>query len=59
MIRKGAKIAIVNFKMCNYNSGKLKRAKLYIVNQNGAKLGKCVKIAIVNLNVRLPWPLHQ
>ena len=40
--------------MCNYNSGKLKGAKLYIVNQNGAKLGKCLKIAIVNLNVRFP-----
>ena len=41
--------------MCNYNSGKLKGAKLYIVNQNGAKLGKCAKIAIVKLNVRFPY----
>ena len=40
--------------MCNYNSGKLKGAKLYIVNQNGAKLSKCAKIVIVNLNVRFP-----
>ena len=38
--------------MCNYNSGKLKGAKLYTINQNGAKLGKCTKIVIVNLNVR-------
>ena len=38
--------------MCNYNSGKLKWAKLYIVNQNGEKLDKCAKIVIVNLNVR-------
>ena len=38
---KGAKIVIVNLKMCNYNSGKLKGAKLYTVNQNEAKLGKC------------------
>ena len=51
---KGAKIVIVNLKMCNYNSGKLKGAKLYTVNQNGAKLGKCAKIVIVNLNVRFP-----
>ena len=51
---KCAKIAIVNLKMCNYNSGKLKGAKLYIVNQNGAKLSKCAKIVIVNLNVRFP-----
>ena len=51
---KGAKIVIVNLKMCNYNSSKLKGAKLYTVNQNGAKLGKCAKIAIVNLNVRFP-----
>ena len=28
---KGAKIATVNFKMGNYNSGKLKGAKLYTV----------------------------
>ena len=40
--------------MCNYNSGKLKGGKLYNVNQNGAKLGKCAKIVIVNLNVRFP-----
>ena len=51
---KGAKIIIVNLKMCNYDSGKLKGAKLYTVNQNGAKLGKCAKIAIVNLNLRFP-----
>ena len=37
--------------MCNYNSGKLKGAKLYTVNQNGAKLGKCAKIVIVNLKM--------
>ena len=29
---KGAKIVTVNLKMGNYNSGKLKGAKLYIVN---------------------------
>ena len=29
---KGAKIATVNLKMCNYNSGKLNGAKLYTVN---------------------------
>ena len=29
---KGAKIATVNLKMGNYNSGKLKGAKLYTVN---------------------------
>ena len=40
--------------MCNYNSGKLKGAKLYTVNHSGAKLGKRAKIAIVNLNVRFP-----
>ena len=40
--------------MCNYNSGKLKGAKLYTVNQNWAKLGKCTKLAIVNLNVHFP-----
>ena len=40
---KGVKIVIVNLKMCNYNSSKLKGAKLYTVNQNGAKLGKCAK----------------
>ena len=40
--------------MCNYNSGKLKGVKLYTVNQNGAKLSKCAKIIIVNLNVRFP-----
>ena len=40
--------------MCNYNSGKLKGAKLYTVNQNGAKLGKSAKIAIINLNVCFP-----
>ena len=51
---KGAKIVIVNLKMCNYNSGKLKGAKLYTVNQNGAKLGKYAKIAIVNLNAHFP-----
>ena len=45
---KGAKIVIVNLKMCNYNFGKLKGAKLYTLNQNGAKLCKCEKIAIVN-----------
>ena len=54
ILGKGAKIVIVNLKMCNYNSGKLKGAKLYTVNQNGAKLGKCAKIVIVNLNVRFP-----
>ena len=48
---KGVKIVIVNLKMCNYNSGKLKGAKLYTVNQNGAKLGKCAKIVIVNLKM--------
>ena len=51
---KGAKIAMVNLKMCNYNSGKLKGAKLYTVNQNGPNLGKCAKIAIINLKVRFP-----
>ena len=51
---KGAKIATVNLKMCNYNSGKLKGVKLYTVNQNRAKLGKCAKIVIVNLNARFP-----
>ena len=51
---KGAKIAIVDLKMYNFNSSKLNGAKLYIVNQNGAKLGKYVKITIVNLNVRFP-----
>ena len=51
---KGAKIAIVNLKICNYNFGELKGAKLYTVNQNGAKLGKCAKIVIVNLNIRFP-----
>ena len=40
--------------MCNYNFGELKGAKLYTVNQNGAKLGKCAKIVIVNLNVHFP-----
>ena len=40
--------------MCNYNSSKLKGAKLYTVNQNGVKWGKCAKISIVNLNVRFP-----
>ena len=40
--------------MCNYNSSKLKGAKLYTVNQNGSKLGKCAKIVIVNLNVCFP-----
>ena len=40
--------------MCNYNFGKLKGAKLCTINQSGAKLGKCAKIAIVNLNVRFP-----
>ena len=40
--------------MCNYNSGKLKGAKLYTVNQNGAKLDKCAKIVFVNLNVHFP-----
>ena len=34
---KGAKIATVNLKMGNYNSGKLKGAKLYTVNLNGVK----------------------
>ena len=29
---KGAKIATINLKMGNYNSGKLKGAKLYTVN---------------------------
>ena len=42
------------FKNVQYNSGKLKGTKLYTVNQNGAKLGKCAKIVIVNLNVRFP-----
>ena len=51
---KGAKIVIVDLKMCNYNSGKLKGAKLYTVNQNGPNLGKCAKIAIVKLNVLFP-----
>ena len=35
---KCAKIAIVNVKMGNYNSDKFKGAKLYTVNQNGAKV---------------------
>ena len=35
---KCAKIAIVNLKMGNYNSGEFKGAKLYTVNQNCAKV---------------------
>ena len=35
---KCAKIVIVNLKIGNYNSGKFKGAKQYIVNQNGAKV---------------------
>ena len=37
--------------MCNYNSGKLKGVKLYTVNQNREKLGKCAKIVTVNLKM--------
>ena len=37
--------------MCNYNSSKLKGAKLYTINQNGAELGKCAKITTVNLKI--------
>ena len=35
---EGAKIATVNLKMSTYNSRKFKGAKLYTVNQNGAKV---------------------
>ena len=35
---KCAKIVTVNLKMDTYKSGKFKGAKLYTVNQNGAKV---------------------